>query len=165
MIVRTISLVLLNITIVGCAATGPMYSESNMSLQKATDAAKVTIYRTGEHMQYSGRAVRLTLDKNVIGKVDYKGFNIFEVIAGQHTLTADMWDSPGKCEVALNLLPSTEYYFQVLPRSENMLSGLVGGVLGMAIESGGKECGGAFAIIPVVKESALSALQPLRLTK
>jgi hypothetical protein len=165
MLLRTLSLLFLTITVVGCAATGPTYSESTASRLKSTDAARVTIYRTGDHMQYSGRAVRLALDKNVIGNVDYKGFNIFDVVAGQHVLTADMWDAPGKCYVVLNLLPATEYYFQVLPRSENLLSGILGGALGMAIESGGKECGGAFAITPVVKESALSALQPLRLTK
>ncbi|HSI96591.1 MAG: hypothetical protein ACAH09_06600 [Methylophilaceae bacterium] len=165
MIVRAISLLLLTITIVGCAATGPMYSEEAANRPKSPETAQVTIYRTGDHVQYSARAVRLTLDKNVIGNVDYKGFNIFDVEAGQHTLTADMWDAPGKCDVVLNLLPATEYYLQVLPRSGSLASGLVGGVLGMAIESGGKECGGAFAITPVAKETALNALQPLRLTK
>jgi hypothetical protein len=163
--VRTISLLFLNIAIAGCAATGPTYSESTAKRPQSLEAARVTIYRTGDHMQYSGRAVRLTLDKNVIGNVDYKGFNIFDIAAGEHTLTADIWDAPGKCNIALNLKPATEYYFQVLPRSESLLSGMVGGVLGMAIESGGKECGGAFAISPVEKEFAITALQPLRMSK
>lgn len=165
MLLRTLSLFFLSITIVSCAATGPTYSESVASRPKSKDAARVTIYRTGDNMQYSGRAVRLALDKNVIGNVDYKGFNIFDVESGQHVLTADIWDAPGKCNVVLNLMPATEYYFQVLPRTESLLSGMLGGALGMAIESGGKECGGAFAIAPVVKESALSALQTLRQTR
>lgn len=165
MLVRVTSLISLTIIMVGCAATGPMYSESVANRTKSPDTAQVTIYRTGDHMQYSARAVRLTLDKNVIGNVDYKGYNIFDVKDGQHILMADMWDAPGKCDVALMLEPATEYYFQVQPRTESLMSGLVGGVLGMAIESGGKECGGAFAITPVAKETALNELQPLRLTK
>lgn len=165
MLVRITSLFSLTMILVGCAATGPKYSENVQTRTKSPDTARVTIYRTGDHMQYSARAVRLTLDKKVIGNVDYKGYNIFDVKDGQHMLTADMWDAPGKCEVALMLQADTEYFFQVQPRTESLMSGLVGGVLGMAIESGGKECGGAFAITPIDKEIALNALQPLRLTK
>lgn len=162
MSIRAVSLFFMILTVAGCAASGPKYSESNANRPKSPEAARVTVYRTGDSMQYSGRAVRIALDKNVVGSVDYKGFNIFDIEAGQHVLTADMWDAPGKCNVEVKLSPATEYFFQVLPRSESLFSGMVGGALGMAIESSGKECGGAFAIIPVTNEYAIKALQPLR---
>ena len=165
MLIRTLSLLTLTIIITGCSATGPLHSEVAANQQALTEKSRLTIYRTGGNFQYSARAVRVKLDEQVIGQVDYKGFNVFDITAGQHTLTADMWDAPGRCDVALDLLPSTEYYFEVLPRSGSLASGLVGGVLGMAIETGGKVCGGAFAIKPVAKESALTDLQPLRMTK
>lgn len=165
MLIRNLALLILSITIAGCSATGPLHADVTVNQQALIDKSRITVYRTGGHFQYSGRAVRLKLDEKVLGKVDYKGFNVFDITAGQHTLTADMWDSPGKCDVALDLLPSTEYYFEVQPRFGNLASGLVGGALGMAIESGGKVCGGAFAITPVARDSALTDLQPLRMTK
>jgi predicted small lipoprotein YifL len=149
----------------GCAATGPLYSNDIENRATPLDQARMTIYRPGGSAQGAARSVRLKLDETNIGNVDYKGFNIFEIEAGEHTLTADLWDIPGKCDVALNLLPNTEYYFQVLPRTASLVSGFAGGVLGMAVESGGKKCGGSFAIIPVEKGTALGELHGLRMTE
>lgn len=165
MIIRCLTSVLVSLALVACAATGPIYSEEITNRPLSSEAARMTIYRTGDTLQYSARSVRVAYDKNVLGNVDYKGFNIFDVKAGQHVLTADMWDAPGKCDVALDLQPATEYYFQVQPRSGSLIAGLAGGFLGMAAESGGRECGGAFAIVPVEKEAAIDVLQQLRLSK
>lgn len=116
-------------------------------------------------MQYSARSVRIALDGTTLGKVDRKGFNVFDVSPGPHTLTADLWDAPGKCEIALDLEPAKVYYFEVSPRVGSLVGGLTLGILGMAIESSGKECGGAFAITPVPQEAAEQAMQASRLTK
>jgi hypothetical protein len=119
----------------------------------------------GDQMQYSARSVRIAFDGQTVGKVDRKGFNVFDVSPGAHTLTADIWDMPGKCELAVDLQPAQVYYFELSPRTESLASGLVLGAIGMAIESSGKECGGAFEIAPVPKEAAEPAIEGSRLTK
>lgn len=165
MIFRSFLLVLFATNIVGCAAKGPMYSESIEMREKQADKALVTVYRVGGTFQYAGRSVHLKLDNQDLGSVDNKGFNIFDVVPGQHTLSSDMWDAPGKCTIAVDIEPYKQYFFEVYPRADNLLSGMVAGVVGMAIESSGKECGGAFAIGPVSAETAKNQLQPLRMTQ
>lgn len=164
MIVR-VFLLFAALGITGCAATGETYSTDVLSRAAVQpEASRLTVLREG-YTQYSARSVRVSLDGKPIGSVDHKGFNIFDVAPGLHTLAADMWDSPGKCEVALDLKPAETYYFAIQPRTGNLVSGLALGLAGMAIESAGKVCGGAFAINPVTKESAEQALPPLRLSK
>lgn len=149
----------------GCAATGATYTE-DQAVRTAISPknSRLTIFR-GDHIQYSARSVRIGIDGTTVGSVDNKGFNVFDVSPGRHILAADMWDAPGKCEVALDLKPANAYYFEIMPRQGSLYSGLALGVLGMAAESAGKQCGGAFEIVPVPEDAAVRALQPLRLTK
>lgn len=164
MIVRVL-LLFVAAAVTGCAATGHTYAEDHATRTGLSPGnSRLTILR-GDHFQYSGRSVRIGLDGTTIGGVDYKGFNVFDVSSGRHVLAADMWDAPGKCEAALDLKPAHVYYFEVVPREESLYSGLAFGVLGMAAESAGKQCGGAFGIIPVPEGTAVRALQRLRLTK
>lgn len=150
----------------GCAATGRTYSDHLKSQTSfAPNNSRITVYRTGETMQYSGSDTRISLDNKPIGKVAYKGFATFEAAPGAHFLIADTWGSPGACKLNFEASPNTDYYFEVAPRVEHLTGTLMFGLIGAAIESSGKECGGTFSIVPKTKEVATTALAPLKLTE
>lgn len=150
----------------GCAASGAVYREQvAKSTPPAPNQARVTVYRTGESSQYSGRDARISLNGKPTIDVAYKGFNIVDVESGSHTLSVDIWDSPGSCALSVMLEANKDFFYEIKPRSANLVSFLLGGVVGAAIESSGKQCGGAFALIPVEKNLALPALLPLKMTE
>jgi len=156
----------MSVLVSGCAATGPNYSKhvSEASAQDAS-SARLVVFRTRESSQYSGRAVSVKVDGKSLGSCDYAGFNVFDITAGKHTLTVDMWDSPGACELPIDVSGGSEYFFEIKPRPGNLVGGLVGGLLGAAIESAGKQCGGAFAVEPIAKDLAIPKLAELKMTQ
>lgn len=150
----------------GCAANGVSYLDYEKNLSDSGDnTARIFIYRTDESSQYSGRATRILLNKDTIGSVKYRGFNVFEVVPGVHIIATDLWDSAGSCELPIYVEEKGEYYFEVVPRTANLMAGLFAGVIGTAIESVGKQCGGPFKITEVEKEAAMSRLVSLKLSQ
>jgi len=163
---KQVSLVLLAGLISGCAANGRTYSEYLKSqVPLAPDSARVVVYRSGDDSQGSGRDTRLSIDGKIVGKVAHMGFSTFEVPRGSHVIAADLWDSPGACQLKFDARPNTDYYFEVTPRIETLAAGLLLGVVGQALESAGNECGGSFAIAAQPKRAATYALVPLRMTE
>ncbi|KGM38547.1 hypothetical protein JY96_21730 [Aquabacterium sp. NJ1] len=150
----------------GCAATGHLYSD-HLKAQSPIPSglSRVTIYRTGETDQYSARDARISLDGKTVSKVAYKGFTTFEIQPGSHAVFADMWDAVGSCKVQFEAISGNEYYFEVAPRREHLMGSLVFGFVGAAIESAGKECGGAFAIVSKPRDTATIALSSLKLSE
>lgn len=116
-------------------------------------------------MQYSGRASAIKLDANSLGSCEYGGFSAFDVAPGKHVLTVDMWDSPGTCDLQIEVTAGNRYFFQIRPRSANLTGALVGGLIGMAVESYGLQCGGAFSVHLVPEEYATAKLADLRMTE
>lgn len=150
----------------GCAATGPRYSEVTSPQSVIFPShARLIVFRTKESSQYSGRAAAVKIDGGSSGSCDYGGFNTFDVAAGKHIITVDMWDSPGKCELPIEVSGGASYFFEVQPRLGNLLSVLGAGLVGASIESAGQQCGGAFSISPVEENAALSKLTDLRATR
>ncbi len=144
--------------------------------------AKVVFFRTKESALYVARRAAIYIDDSKVGGTAYGGFHYHDVSPGEHLLRADMWDSPGDCELTLNAIVGETYYFQVDPRQESfgafsaagfaagLISGGVladvgGGLAGAAAESYGKACGGAFRLYPVDEKTALSKLTALKLSK
>lgn len=150
----------------GCAATGPKYSEQVSRLPALQEnSARLFVFRTGEFTQYSGRAASVKLDGTTIGKCAYKGFDIFDIPASTHTLSVDMWDSPGSCSLKIEVNPRDIYYYEIKPRTGNHTGAYIGGLLGQAAESAGKKCGGAFMIEPVAPDTAKTKLIGLNLSE
>lgn len=170
---RTEVFVLLAIAgLVGCAASGPAYHDSLAAVAQQDDAkAHLVIFRTKENSQYSARDVRVKTDTQEACRCEYGGFKRLDVEAGHRSVTVDMWDSPGICTVSLDLEAGQTYYFEVKPRSENLLAGGMGlvGLLpalaGQAIESSHNPCGGAFSITNVDQSEALARLEGVRESK
>lgn len=150
----------------GCAATGSSYSK-HVSEAHALEQNKsrLVLFRTRENSQYAGRAVAIKLNGEALGSCDYAGFNVFDIAAGKHILSVDIWDSPGVCNLDIEVNGGNEYYYEVSPRSGNLLGALLGGLIGTAIESSGKKCGGAFSIESITKEVANTKLTDLKMTQ
>lgn len=167
----------------GCAATGVRYADDPANLAPVSaQSARLTIFRPSESVQYATRSASLRLDGSHFGGLSIGGFRLAEVPPGFHTLQVDMWDAPGRCELSFEIAQGTVAYFEVAPRLANFAAGtpgalvppttpvglLVGGatmLTGMAAESSGKQCGGAFSIVQVEPSAALPKLVELRASK
>jgi len=140
----------------------------------------MTVFRTADSTQYSGRSATVRVDGKEVGGCDHAGYQIFYVKAGPHVLTVEMWDAPGHCSLSTNVLGGEEYFYEILPRSENLMAGYLGTLIGalggsaalagapfavMGAESAGKQCGGAFSIVAVEENSGRRKVMDLRLSK
>jgi hypothetical protein len=167
----------------GCAATGPQFPEqAAIASSAASQPARLMVFRTAANLQYYLRSATVGIDGKEVGACEHAGFNTFDVPAGAHVLTVSMWDAPGTCQLQVEVLSGATYFFEITPRTGNLVAGLPGmlvpafgvlgalaggvvGILGMAAESSGKVCGGAFAIESVDENAALSKLATLRQSK
>jgi hypothetical protein len=150
----------------GCAATGATYAKhiSEASPQDASKA-RLVVFRTRENSQYAARAVSVKVNGEGMGSCEYAGFKVLDVAAGKHTLTVDIWDSPGTCNLPIEIAAGGEYFFEINPRSGNLLGTMLGGIVGAAIESSGKQCGGAFEVTAIEKNVAISKLADLKMSQ
>lgn len=175
---RNLSIAIVATLLSACAANGLPYSEHPASSVVLDGVAKVTIFRESDTLLYSARTARLVIDGEREGRLAMGGFRTFTVPPGAHVLTVKMWDTPGACELTVDIEPDVEYFYEVTPRvtsyTASMPAALVGtspaGVLfgaglsaaGQAAESAHKDCGGAFAIVPVEPADALPKVAALR---
>jgi hypothetical protein len=165
----------------GCAATGPRYAETVATLPDIPrHSTRLTVFRTAESGQYSGRSATLRIDGRESGSCDFAGYQVFDVRAGPHVLAVNMWDAPGSCSLSVDVLGGEDYFFEISPRQESLVAltlgtviGAIGGRLGpevapaaiMGAESSGKGCGGAFSIAVVDEGAARRKLADLRLSR
>lgn len=175
---RNLSIAIVATLLSACAANGLPYSEHPASSVVLDGVAKVTIFRESDTLLYSARTARLVIDGEREGRLAMGGFRTFTVPPGAHVLTVKMWDTPGACELTVDIEPDVEYFYEVTPRvtsyTASMPAALVGtspaGVLfgaglsaaGQAAESAHKDCGGAFSIVPVEPANALPKVAALR---
>lgn len=161
---HAIFVALISALISACAtpAKGPLYADYQLQHPSSSDKAKLTIFRQAFEYTAKARSARIKLDSQKVGGVDIDGFISVQAPIGKHTLSADLPDHPGACELALDLLPDTEYFFEVNIRDNAIAPALLFGALGAAIETSGKTCGGLFAIHQVEKNYADSILKVSR---
>lgn len=153
----------------GCAASGPMYkAPEKAEINQISDSSRLIFLRTGGDAQYSARDAAIKIDGTSAGGCEYKGFKMITIAPGLHTLTVDMWDAVGSCSVLFKLEAGKTYYFEIKPRSENLIAGgfgllgLLPALAGQGIESSGKTCSGAFSIAQIPEEDAQAKLGNLR---
>lgn len=155
-------LVAAGLLVSGCAAKGKLYPQHAGVLGVPDSTARVVVYRTRASKQFGVRDAAIKVDGNEVGSCSYAGYAIFDVPPGAHVLATDVWDAPGKCEISVVLSGGHRYFYQVQPRTAAMGAAMIGGVVGAAIESARKQCGGAFAIDSVDEDQALAELKDLR---
>jgi hypothetical protein len=179
------SLLLLGIAAIlsACAATGLRYSEhAASSTPMPALAARLTVYRGNDSLLYFARSARLKLDGSDAGMLAAGRFKTFEVPPGIHNLTVDMWDAPGRWELPIEVQGGIARFYKVAPRTASFVAGTPGVLLmnntpagtvtgaatmlgGMALESAGKQHGGAFSLAPVEPSVAAPELMELREAK
>ena len=64
---------------------------------------------------------------------------------GPAVITVSTWSTPGSTSYRFNVEPGKTYRFTVSPRGANFAAGMVGGLVGAAIEGGG-----AFQVAPAI---------------
>jgi hypothetical protein len=181
MILKGLTAFGLAITLAACVATGPRYSEYVATLPDIPrQSTRLTIFRTAESTQYSGRSAAVRIDGRERGGCDFAGYQIFYVPSGSHVLAVEMWDAPGRCSLSIDVLGGEEYFFEVRPRTESLVAGFLGAMIGgiaggmgptvapfavMGAESSGQGCGGAFSIVDVDESAALRRLKDLHLSR
>lgn len=169
------------IALTACAATGPRYPEHvAMSADIPPHTTRLTVFRTAESTQYSGRSATVKIDGRERGGCDFAGYQSFFVPAGPRTLAVEMWDAPGKCSLSIDVLGGEEYFYEVFPRAESSIASFLGVLISlfapartsgiapfaiMGAESAGKACGGAFSVIGVDEDLARRKLKDLRMSR
>lgn len=171
----------LTIALAACAATGIRYSAHIATLADVpTQSTRLTVFRAAESTPISGRPVTVRIDGRERGGCDPGGFQTFHVPAGPHILAVEVWDTPGKCRLYINVLGGETYFYEIAPRPANAIASLLGTLIGtlggpvgavggpfavMGAESSGQECGGEFSIVEVDESIALRKLKDLRRSK
>jgi hypothetical protein len=171
----------LSIALAACAATGPRYADHAAALPDIPrQSTRLTVFRTADSSQYSGRSASVKIDGRELGSCDFAGYQTFYVNAGPHVLSVGMWDAPGTCSLSTNILGGEEYFYEISPRVESWAASFLGAMLGMlggsaaqagtpfavmAAESSGKACGGAFSIVAVEEGIARRKVNDLHMSR
>lgn len=146
-----------------CAATGQLYKDHSSTLPSlAPDTVRLIVFRTTGSLSYmGGKEAPVLVDGFLAGKCETGEFNVFEIPAGKHVLTIDIAGSPGSCDLQIDVSGGGSYYYEIKPRSGYLAAAFFGGLIGTAIESSGKKCGGPLSINPIEPGAALEKLKDL----
>ena len=146
----------------------------------AEQAARVIVYRLTARQSVSGAVPRLRLDGTDLGVLLEKGFIAKDVDPGTHRLAVDASTAPGQCDLQMEIPAGETWYFVVVARGQNtaaqaaaflllpygsvpeMLANDAAVAAAGAIESSGKQCGGAFSLVRVLPAAAQAMLPDLR---
>lgn len=125
-------IMVLLVGLAGCgtdSAPGPV-------LASAPGQTSITITRSSALM-YAGAPASVDVNgervANLVVGQSYTG----AVRPGQAIVTVSAWSAPGASSLRFNVEPGKSYRFVVAPRSEGMLAGMAGGMIGQAMEGGG----------------------------
>lgn len=147
---------------IGCASTGPQYSTLETTIPRLNeDQARFFFYRTKENALFFARKAPVTLNDKDIGATSYGSFFYNDVSPGRYVLKTEIWDMMGQCEISVEALAGSTYYFKIDPRTVTFYNFMFGHAVGSAIEPTEKGCSGAFKIYPAEEVFAKSEMQEL----
>jgi hypothetical protein len=116
----------------GCMTDQPMPSVKPI----AAGQASITITRTSDTLYFAAPAT-VELNGTKIASLGVGEAYTGGVGRGPAVLTVSAWSAPGSSSYRFAVEPGKSYRFTVSPRTEPMLAGMVGGLIGQAIEGGG----------------------------
>jgi hypothetical protein len=107
-----------------------------LASQATAGHAKITITRPTE---YGNALISATVKLNgvKIADLDHGQSYVGTVATGPAVLSVSSWTSPGESKYSLKIQPGGSYRFVVSNRTESFVAGLVGGLVGQALEGGG----------------------------
>jgi hypothetical protein len=120
------------VLLAGCATGGNTPSASAIAPGQAT----ISISRADEFM-YSGGSVSVELNGAKVASIGKGESYTGGVDPGPAVVSVSAWASPGASHHRFNAERGKTYRFVVSAREANFAAGMIGGVLGQAIEGGG----------------------------
>ena len=163
--------------------TGPVYPEHALSAGAVDPGMARLYFFWPEPVARGDVAMMVTIDGSNLGACQRGGFSTHDVPAGAHVLSTGRKSVPGRCDVRVDVLGGSTYFYELKTRAEYQLAAAPGAILalipfpptwligsallfgGMAIESSGKECGGPVSLAPVEESAALPKISGLRKSK
>jgi len=113
-------------------------------------AATATLTVTRSNALFSLLApVTIDLDGSKIANLGIGESYTVTIPSGAMVLGASVWSSPGRYSVKFTAEAGKHYSFLVSPRGEQLAAGMVGGMVGVAIDTAVNENSGPFKITPV----------------
>lgn len=144
-----------------CSATGPKFRQVIATTPVVkTDMARLYFYRN-DLFTLGGRTAPITINDIAAGNCDNAGFFYVDVMPGAHRLKTELPDFPGRYILDFMAEAAKTYYLKITPRDDAIAAGLILGVVGMAIESGGSDKGGAYTLTVMDEVQAVRELVKL----
>lgn len=161
---RTLLPLIAAASLLGCASL----DDAAVAPAPGPDGAWLVLERPATSLQYVLRSARVRLDDGRRLALSAGEQRRLPVPAGRHALTVDLWDAPGECRIEFDLAAGQTRHVTVMPRVASVLPALpllalhpatpvqvaAGGaalLAGLAAESAGQACGGAFAAVVVAE--------------
>jgi hypothetical protein len=116
----------------GCATDNP----APQAFAPAPGQASITIIRSSSLM-YMGAPASVDVNGARVANLNVGQSYTGAVSPGPTAITVSAWSSPGASSFRFNVEPGKSYRFVVGPRSENTVSGMLGGAIGQSAEGGG----------------------------
>lgn len=149
-------------SLLGCATL----DEPSVAPAPVPGGAWLVLERPATSLQYLLRSARVRLDDGPRLALSAGERRRLPLPAGRHALTVDLWDAPGRCRIEFDLAVGQTRRVTVMPRVASVLPALpllalhpatplqvaAGGaamLAGMAAESAGQDCAGAFEAVVV----------------
>lgn len=134
------SLVLATLVLLGGCATGgstpPTSVNAATTRPTAPGQATISISRTNE---FAGSAATASVELNgaKIASIGNGESYTGGIAPGPAVVSVSAWSSPGASTTRFTAEPGKTYRFMVTPRGENFAAGMIGGLVGQAVEGGG----------------------------
>ncbi|MBC3881666.1 hypothetical protein H8K35_07785 [Undibacterium sp. LX40W] len=163
----------------GCAASGKLYKEVvQVKPPKVDGVSRVVVLRPNEFAA-GGRAAYLFVGEKEKRFVSNGGFVILDVVPAKYSISVRLNGDNRACELDANLIESKEdYYFEIKPNSDLVLSHAISAGVAAGFSATGKygaagvtpsgptfdlkACKGFFFIYPIEKNQALKKLEVIR---
>jgi hypothetical protein len=131
----------------GCAAASSAPTSTATQTPPSAGMARVTVTRS--NAPYSLLApVAIDLNGTRIASLGIGESYSTSIAPGEAIVAASVWSSPGRYSVKFTAEPGKDYAFLVSPRGEQLVAGMAGGMIGVAIDTAVNENSGPFKITP-----------------